>query len=143
MFGLAFAEKEYYKRIPEKQSYFMETLERKMGENPKYWQKHYHGQYWEIDLKKKYSFSDRCRYYMPDPDVQGALNKLLFNFQQGVPLNLLSQFLPKQYVKIREGKLDNNPEMILIDNVCEVINNYCFATKQGELTNGSVTERSN
>ena len=61
---------------PEKQSYFIEVLDAAMMENPKYFKKYYYGTEKEIAYKRKYSFSDRCRYYYADPEVQAAIEKL-------------------------------------------------------------------
>ena len=84
----------------------------------------------EIALKRKYSFSDRCRYYLPVKEVNTAINILIDNFKDGVPLNLLSQFLPRQYTKVREGIIENNPECIIKDHIIDTINDYLYATKQ-------------
>ena len=83
--------------------------------------------------KRKFSFSDRCRYYLPDPRVQEALNRLFSNFEGGVPLNLLSQFMPIQYTKVREGKLENDPRALVFDRVANTVDEYLFATRQNEL----------
>ena len=107
IFALAYAERELFAFEPQKQSRFLETLDEVMVEDPHYYSRHYHGTEAEIALKRKFSFSDRCRYYLPDPRVQEALNRLFSNFEGGVPLNLLSQFMPIQYTKVREGKLEN------------------------------------
>lgn len=128
LFGLAYAEKECIDE--DRQSHFMETLDKAMLDNPKHYQKHYHGSEKEIALKRKYSFSDRCRYYLPVLEVNEAINKLINNFKDGVPLNLLSQFLPRQYTKVREGIIENNPECIIKDHIIDTINDYLYATKQ-------------
>ena len=111
----------------------MEVLEEAMLQDPKYWQKHYHGTEAEIALKRKFSFSDRCRYYIPTEEVQKAIHTLLNNFSNGVPLNLLSQFMPIQYTKVREGKLANKPEELIKDRVGNTIDEYLYATHQEEL----------
>ena len=133
LFALAFAEKEMLAHAPEKQSRFMEVLDEAMCRDPKYYQKHYHGTPEEIALKRKYSFSDRCRYYLPVPEVEEAMNKLFANFENGVPLNLLSQFMPIQYTKVREGSLENRPEMLVMDRVANTIDEYLYGTRQQEL----------
>ena len=130
LFALAYAEKEVYK---EDNSHFMEVLDQAMLDHPKYWNKHYVGSDQEIALKRKYSFSDRCRYYMPEKKVEQAKEKLLDHFKDGVPLNLLSQFMPIQYTKVREGRLENKPEALIIDRVCNTIDEYLYATHQKDL----------
>ena len=109
------------------------TIARAMLADPKHWQKHYVGTEKEIELKRKFSFSDRCRYYMPEKSVVEARDKMIENFKDGVPLNLLSQFMPIQYTKVREGRLENKPEALIIDRVCNTIDEYLYATHQSEL----------
>lgn len=53
----------------EKQARFIETLEKVMLEKPDNWKKHYHGDEKQLALCRKYSFSDRCRYYIGLPEV--------------------------------------------------------------------------
>lgn len=130
LFALAYAEKEL---LGDKGSNFMEVLDQAMLADPKYWQKHYVGTQDEINLKRKYSFSDRCRYYMPVESVAKAREQMIENLKDGVPLNLLSQFMPIQYTKVREGLLENNPEALIIDRVCNTIDEYLYATHQSEL----------
>ena len=133
LFGLAYAEKEMLKDHPEKQSYFMEALETAMLENPKYFTKHYHGSAAEIAYKRKYSFSDRCRYYYAVPEVAAAIRKLFDNFKDGVPMGLISQFLPIQYTKVRTGKLKNDPRELVMDRVCNCIDEYLYGSMQYKL----------
>ena len=121
LFALAYAERELYAHEPEKQSHFLEILDEAMTADPKYYQKHYHGTEAEIALKRKFSFSDRCRYYLPEPKVQQAISTLLENFSGGVPLNLLSQFMPIQYSKVRTGELENDPKALIFDRVANTI----------------------
>ena len=132
-FALAYAEKVAYRNEEDRQSRFIETLEKVMKEEPVYWTKHYRGTSEEIEYKLLYSFSDRCRYYMPNEKVKESFSKLIDNFADGVPLSLLSQFLPRQYSKVREGTLKNEPEALIIDRICDTIDEYMFATRQQEL----------
>ena len=81
LFALAYAEKEQFRAEPEKQSHFMEALDEAMLADPKYYVKHYHGTDEEIAIKRKFSFSDRCRYYLPQEKVQQALDILFTNFR--------------------------------------------------------------
>ena len=134
LFSLAFIEKELFKNTPVKQSYFMETLDETMLENPKYFEKHYHGTSAQIALKRKYSFSDRARYYLPNEKVSASIAVLLENLKEGVPLNLLSQFMPIQYTKVREGIIKNDPTVLIKDRIKNTIDDYLYATHQ-ELLN--------
>ena len=134
LFALAHIEEELLYGRDVKTSNLIETLDKAMLNDDKYWKKHYQGTDLEIRLKRKYSFSDRCRYYMPLPEVNDAINTLIDNLNTyGIPLNLLSQFMPIQYTKVREGKLDNNPEALIIDRIINTIDEYLYATNQSEL----------
>lgn len=101
-----------------------------MLETPKYWQKHYHGTEEEIAYKRKYSFSDRARYFLPTPKMIEAQRILFENLKDGVPLGLLSQFMPIQYTKVRENQLINKPENLVMDRVMNCASEYTFATNQ-------------
>ncbi|GJM56493.1 tagatose-bisphosphate aldolase subunit KbaZ [Erysipelotrichaceae bacterium OPF54] len=130
LFALAYAEKELLK---DRNSHFMEVLDEAMVADPPYWKKHYQGTKEEIAFKRKYSFSDRCRYYMPEKKVADARNTMIANLKDGVPLNLLSQFMPRQYTRVREGLLQNDPEALIIDHIGDTIDEYLYATRQNEL----------
>lgn len=131
LFALAYAEKELIDE--NKQSHLMEILDQEMIKEPKYYQKHYHGSDKEIAIKRKFSFSDRCRYYLPKKEVNDAIDTLINNFKDGVPLNLLSQFLPRQYTKVRENIIKNDPESIIKDHIIDTINEYLYATQQEKI----------
>ncbi len=133
LFALAYAEREQYASQPEKQSRFMEVLDAAMVADPKYYQKHYHGTPDEIAFKRKFSFSDRCRYYLPQKEVQNAMLTMFANFKDGVPLNLLSQFMPIQYTKVREGRLANDPRSLVLDSVAVYVDEYLYGTQQYKL----------
>jgi len=134
LFALANIEKELVYGTDIEPSHFIETLDEEMLKEQKYWSKHYKGTDLELRLKRKYSFSDRCRYYMPYPAVEAAKNKLIDNLRTlGIPLNLLSQFMPIQYTKVREGVLANDPVELIKDRIINTIEEYLYATHQNEL----------
>ncbi|NCB33500.1 MAG: tagatose-bisphosphate aldolase [Erysipelotrichia bacterium] len=133
LFALAYAEKEQYRDEPEKQSHFMEVLDEAMMKDPKYFSHHYYGTPAEIAFKRKFSFSDRCRYYLPQPEVEAAQKKLFNNFKDGVPFGLLSQFMPIAYTKVREGTLHNDPVSLVKDRVINTVNEYLYASHQEEI----------
>ncbi len=134
MFALENIERELLYGTDTELSRFAETLDAAMLKDDKHWKKHYQGTELEIRLKRKYSFSDRCRYYMPVPDVEKASERLISNLRTtGVPLNLLSQFMPIQYTKVREGLLENDPVALIEDRITNTIDEYLYATHQKEL----------
>ena len=134
MFALENIEKELIYGTDTEPSKFAEVLDAEMLKNDKNWKKHYQGTELEIRLKRKYSFSDRCRYYMPTPAVEAAADRLLINLRTlGIPLNLLSQFMPIQYTKVREGYLKNDPVELIEDRIINTIDEYLYGTHQNEL----------
>ncbi len=134
MFALEHIEKEVLYGTDITPSNFSETLDEEMLKDDKYWRRHYQGTELEVRRKRKYSFSDRCRYYMPTPAVEAAVERLLENLRtQGIPLNLLSQFMPIQYTKVREGLLENEPVALVEDRIINTIDEYLYATHQKEL----------
>ena len=92
LFSLSLMENEL---VPaEERSNFIDVLEKVMLENPGNWQKHYHGDEKQLHLARKYSFSDRARYYIGLPEVTEAMNKLFANLNaHKIPLNMLHQYL--------------------------------------------------
>lgn len=71
---------------------------------------------------------------MPTPAVEKACDRLLENLGKlGVPLHLLSQFMPIQYTKVREGLLENEPVALVEDRIINTIDEYLYATHQRKL----------
>lgn len=133
LYALSFIEDEACKTNGKTPSNFREVLDAEMLKNDKHWKKHYHGTDAEIALKRKYSFSDRSRYYYTTDAVKAAIDTLLDNLKDGCPLNLLSQFMPIQYTKVREGVLKNDPKELVLDRIGNTIDEYLYATHQKDL----------
>jgi D-tagatose-1,6-bisphosphate aldolase subunit GatZ/KbaZ len=126
VFALARMENELFPA--DEQSHLIETLDSVMQTEPKYWRKHYHGAERELTFARKYSLSDRIRYYWPVPQVQAALERLLQNLAgKPPPLALVSQFMPRQWERLRNGQIKNTPEAFILDIVGSVLEEYTFA----------------
>ena len=97
-----------------------------MNKSKKYWEKYYTGTAEEIEYKKLYSYSDRCRYYLPEKKVQEAIESL-FNNVPLVPPALLSQFFPVQYRRYMAGKLRSDPLSLVCDHIGELCDDYAMA----------------
>jgi len=79
-----------------------DTLEAAMQENPSHWKNYHHGNEAALRIARKYSYSDRSRYYWGVEKVRAAVEKLTQNLEEHTaPVSLLSQFLPNQAAKIR------------------------------------------
>jgi len=107
-------------------SHFKQTLLDEMNSSKKYWEKYYSGSAEEIEYKKLYSYSDRCRYYLPAEKVQKSL-ELLLNKIPAVPPALLSQYFPAQFHRYMEGKLTNDPLSVIYDRIGDVCSDYAAA----------------
>lgn len=129
VFALAMLEAEWLSsRQGVELSHVIKVLDQAMVANPTYWKKYYAGPASQQQIARKYSFSDRSRYYWPQPEVQQALAQLLNNLRQyPAPLTLLSQFLPAQYEKVRGGILLNTPAELINDKITAVVADYAYA----------------
>ena len=129
MFSLSMIEDELITE-KKKRSNFIDTLEEVMVEDPKNWKKHYHGNRHTQKLLRKYSFSDRSRYYFSDKRVVKAQEKLFKNLEKsGIPMPLLHQYMPLQYAKVRDEKLKCEPRELVKDMVVCLVEDYNFAVK--------------
>lgn len=130
LFALSFMERELIEDDL-KRAHFIETLEEVMLENPKDWKNYYKGTLKEQYFSRKYSYSDRCRYYFTHPRVEAAMEKLLANMAGvDIPLGMLMQYMPMQYMKVRDGKLDMSPRELVKDSVVNIVEDYNYAVKR-------------
>lgn len=126
LFSLSLMEKELVE--DDKRANFIDVLEESMLKNPKDWEKYYHGNELEQKLARKYSFSDRSRYYMAQNEINSSIDKLFDNIDSSdISLGIIKQFLPKAYTNIRKENLSKNAECLVKSNVKDVIKDYDFA----------------
>lgn len=132
LFAMALIENELLKDNGDVQlSGFIEVLEDAMLKSPDNWKKHYHGIESKLRLARKYSLSDRCRYYLPVPEVKEAVGRMIKNLNiVKIPLTLLSQYMPVQYTRVRNGQLANDPTSLIKDRVVNCIDEYLYGTKK-------------
>ena len=115
-------------RMDLKLSNFIETLDEAMLKYPSNWEKYYHGTEEERRLARKYSLSDRCRYYLAVPEVAESIQLLIDNLKSiDLNMSLISQYFPNQYRKLREGRLKKDAEALLIDRIIDLIEDYNYA----------------
>ena len=126
LFSLSMMEKEL---VPaEERANFIETLEEVMLANPGNWAKHYHGDEKQLALCRKYSYSDRARYYIGQPEVVAAMDKLFENLRKyTIPMNMLHQYMPISYNKVRTGELALDPRELAMDGVTMFLLDYEYA----------------
>jgi len=105
-----------------------DTLDKVMVSNPKYWSSYYKGEEKEMLFKRKFSFSDRSRYYWPDNELERSKEKLYFNLaKHKIPLSVLSQFMPAQFSRVCEGQLTIDPIDLVYSHIRNVAGVYSRA----------------
>ncbi len=126
LFALANIENELLP--PSSRSDLIDVLERRMLANPQYWDGYYEGDAVAQRTQRRYSYSDRLRYYWADDEVDAARRSLLENLDRvGIPMPLISQFLPHQYDRIRAGELELGANALVIDRVRDAMRPYAYA----------------
>ncbi|GHA45222.1 tagatose-6-phosphate kinase [Streptomyces tauricus] len=123
LFALAAIEDELVP--PAERSGLVEVVEQRMLAEPATWEGYYPGGAAEQRLARRYSYSDRMRYYWPDPEIEKAQARLLANLSAvDIPLPLLSAHLPLQYARVRHGELAARPRDLAVDHVRDVLRDY-------------------
>jgi D-tagatose-1,6-bisphosphate aldolase subunit GatZ/KbaZ len=121
VYALAMIEDEMLPR--QQRSNIIQALDDEMMRNPAYWEKYFHGDEAEQAFKRKYSLSDRARYYWVQPSVQVAYAKLMKNLAgKHIPYSLLSQFV---------GRTDLNSEQVIGWKIGQVLQSYMAACGAG------------
>ena len=104
-----------------------EILETAMVENPVHWKGYYRGEEAELRIARRYSYSDRARYYWPQASLVAGLKQLLHNLTAyPAPHSLLSQHLCQQSSAVREGSLLNQPGVLIRHKIQEVLGHYAY-----------------
>lgn len=78
-----------------------------------------------------HGFSDRLRYYWNSNTVSTAVEQLHQNLSSlNIPLPLLAQYLPRQYVDVRRGVLEPSSRNLVLQQVMYVMNRYAVACRE-------------
>lgn len=126
----ALAEIERLIITPGMQSGLLDVIRAVMHENPGHWRDYYAGTPGEQELLLFNSYSDRIRYYWPDPRIEAATAKLIANLSATpAPDILLSRYLPFQYRRVREGQLARDPVALILDRIRDALRPYAAACK--------------
>jgi D-tagatose 6-phosphate 4-epimerase len=104
------------------------VMERLMLRQPKHWATHYHGDAAALKILRHYSYSDRIRYYWPEPEAVAAVDAL-FTRLDGltIPEPLISQYLPRFYDRVSTGVLAATAHGLAIEAVRDVLRIYAAA----------------
>jgi D-tagatose-1,6-bisphosphate aldolase subunit GatZ/KbaZ len=101
VFALAMIENELISE--DKRSNIIRVLDDNMVRQPEHWKKYYRGSEGEIAFKRKYSLSDRARYYWMQPEIQNAFACLIQNLgEKTLPYSLLGQFVGRGDLNARQ-----------------------------------------
>ena len=98
--------------------------------DPSRWNRYYEGDDHEQRIARRFSYSDRLRYYLPAPEIEAAVDRLLANLTAaGIPEPLISQYLPDQYARLRRGQVTADPRELLLDRVRDALRPYSAACR--------------
>ena len=113
---------------PAQSSRLMDVLERVMIQDPRHWEHHYTGDDHATHLMRRYSYSDRVRYYWNAPPAKEAVETLLLNLRQvAIPETMLSAYLPEEYLAVRAGTLHPDASSLVIHRIRTVLRAYADA----------------
>jgi D-tagatose-1,6-bisphosphate aldolase subunit GatZ/KbaZ len=110
---------------PDKRARLRDTTLTRMHAEPANWAKYYHGTGATLDFQLNYSFSDRIRYYWPDPTIAAAQDTLFANLRARVPaLPLVSQYLPIAFAAHRAGHATLDPVDLAMAHISATLDAY-------------------
>jgi D-tagatose-1,6-bisphosphate aldolase subunit GatZ/KbaZ len=129
VFALAAIEDEWLgRRAGVEVSRLRETVDEVMRRDPRHWRSYHQGTEDDLRVARRFSLSDRIRYYWPRPEVKASLARLLANLEaHPAPLPLLSQHLPGPYRALRDRRIAGEPGELVRFHVREVIERYTRA----------------
>ena len=126
LFALADIEKQLVP--PAQQSRLADIVEASMLAEPANWQGHYHGSAEQQALLRRYSYSDRVRYYWQLPAIAAAVQQLVLNLPAGsIPETVLRRYLPRQYERLRAGEIPGDAASLVVDRIKDVVRMYAAA----------------
>ena len=109
------------------------ALESAMLRNPTYWKSYYHGDEAKLRYARAYSYSDRCRYYWPEKEVQQEVERLMANLKNRIlPSALISQYLPLEYELYRTGQIAARSQDLIRAHIQVVLHQYAKACGHSE-----------
>jgi len=113
---------------PSRRSWLTDTIERTMLREPDNWLPYYAGTPDQQKLLRRYSYSDRVRYYWGRPAIANAVDRLMKNLASvEIPESMLSRYLPAQYLRLRDREISADPESLVLDHIRDVLRSYAAA----------------
>ncbi|MEA4914724.1 MAG: class II D-tagatose-bisphosphate aldolase, non-catalytic subunit [Christensenella sp.] len=126
LYALESMEKDLYAYSPSGgYSRFSDVLEQKLMQMPKHWERYYHGSEGDLAFARRYSLSDRCRYYLEDDTIKESIRRLITNIDvRPLPFGLTSQYFPAQKEAILEHCGRISGEWLIKERIRDVIKTY-------------------
>ena len=113
---------------PELRSNLVETMDRVMSIHHDHWQDYYHGTIAEIAFKRRYSLSDRMRYYWNYPEVQCAYDQLVKNMRRiEIPFSIMSEVMPADKLRLFDPRRTYTFKNIIESYIFQVLSEYSTA----------------
>ncbi len=104
------------------------AMEELMLAKPVDWATHYHGTPERQRVQRHFSYSDRIRYYWPDPQAQAAVGRLLSVLEgRTIPETLISQYLGALYPEVVTGRVEPSARSVLIAGIQRALQAYNYA----------------
>ena len=117
-----------YDLIPApRQSNLLKIIDEAMLAHPDSWRPYYAGDSAQQALLRRFSYSDRVRYYWHYPEISAAVKQLVANLDAvKIPESVLSLYLPAQYERARSGEIAGDAASLIVDKVKDVLRVYAF-----------------
>lgn len=104
------------------------TMEELMLLHPVHWRSYYHGDAVELRVQRHFSYSDRIRYYWPDPKARQAVDRLMGLLgDRVIPETLVSQYLAAAYPAVAAGTVVTSARELLRSSIERVLDIYAQA----------------
>ena len=105
-----------------------QTMEGLMLDAPTNWDRYYHGPEAERALQRHFSYSDRIRYYWPQPAAEQAVAELFALLGEAeLPQTLIGQYLGGLYPDVRSGRLRPHARTLALAAVDRLAQDYIAA----------------
>ncbi|WP_299941669.1 D-tagatose-bisphosphate aldolase, class II, non-catalytic subunit [uncultured Microbulbifer sp.] len=132
LFSLSHIEDELITK--EKCSGLRQVCEDIMLASPEHWANYYPKQEPQGRLYRRYSYSDRIRYYWVKPEIEQAVTCLMNNLtESSIPEPLLAQYLPQEYQAVRSKVLKPTAQALVLFHIMQVIDVYAKACWKQEV----------
>jgi D-tagatose-1,6-bisphosphate aldolase subunit GatZ/KbaZ len=105
------------------------AMEALMLDKPQHWASHYSGTPTEQRLQRHFSYSDRIRYYWPEPQAAAAVEALMAQLaDREIPETLVSQYLGRLYPAVAAGRVAARARPLCLAAIDAALDPYVEAT---------------